>query len=365
MQRREFIGNAGRFALGSAALASGLTGGLAGAGRAAAKGKIKVGQIGTAHAHAAGKMETLRKFSDDWDVVGLVEPSAERSRELNSNPVYRDVPLMTEEQLLNVPGLQAVAVETAVRDLIPTAAKCVAAGLHVHVDKPAGESLSDFRRLWDDAVRRGVVVQMGYMFRYNPAFQLCFQAVRQGWLGDVFEVHGVMSKKVDAGTRKQLAEYRGGSMFELGCHIIDALISVLGRPDAVTAHVRRTRPDLDELADNQLAVFDYPRATATIRSSVVEPFGGDRRQFTVCGTEGTVDIRPLEPPRLLLALEQARGPHAAGNHEVELPKTEGRYDGDFRDLAAIIRGEKSTDFGPDHDLAVHEAVLRASGLEPS
>ena len=40
----------------------------------------------------------------------------------------------------------------------------------------------------------------------------------------------------------------------------------------------------------------------------------------------------------------------------------GRYDGDFEDLAKVIRGEKALAFTPAHDLAVHETILRASGL---
>jgi len=47
---------------------------------------------------------------------------------------------------------------------------------------------------------------------------------------------------------------------------------------------------------------------------------------------------------------------------VDLPAMSGRYDGDFVDLARIIRGEKEPDFTAAHDLAVHETILRASGL---
>ena len=326
------------------------------------KPRIKVGQIGTGHAHASGKMTTLRQFAEDWEVVGLVEPDAALRERLAADPAYRDVPLLTEEQLLAVPGLQAVVVETAVRDLIPAARRCVAADLHVHVDKPAGESLGEFKSLLDEATSRGRVVQMGYMFRYNPAFLRCFDAVRQGWLGDVFELHAVMSKKVDAASRLRLAEYPGGTMFELGCHLIDAAVAILGPPDNVVSFTRHNHGERDSLADNQLAVLEYPRATASIRSTVLEPHGGERRQFTVCGERGTFDIRPLEPPQLRVSLESAAGPYAAGIHDVPLPPAGGRYDGDFADLAAIVRGEKPADYSPAHDLAVQDAILRASGL---
>jgi predicted dehydrogenase len=234
--------------------------------------------------------------------------------------------------------------------------------MHVHVDKPAGESLAQLRSLLDEATRRRLTVQMGYMLRYNPAFQLCFRAVREGWLGNVFELHTVMSKQIDAAARKGLAEYPGGAMFELGCHVIDAVVSVLGKPQKVTPFARRTHTENDTLADNQLAVFEYAAATATVRSSVIEPNGGERRQFVVCGEEGVIDIRPLEPPRLSLTLTQARGGYIKGQQMVELPRSTGRYDGEFLDLAAIVRGEKAADFTPAHDLAVHEAILLASGV---
>jgi predicted dehydrogenase len=323
--------------------------------------RIKVGQIGTAHGHAAGKMETLRRLSSLYEVVGIVEPDAKRSEAIGKNPVYRDLPVLTEEQLLNIDGLQVVAVETEVSQLIPTAQRCVAAGMHLHLDKPAGDSLAALKQLHQSAMKNQVCIQMGYMFRYNPAFQLTCKAIREGWLGDVFELHGVISKKIGPGERQQLKQFAGGSMFELGGHLIDAMVWMLGKPTNVIPVIDHLGNDT--LADNTLAVFDYPNGSATIRSSVVEPQGGRRRQFTVVGTEGTADIRPLEPARLELTLERACGPFSKGSQFVDLPKTSGRYDGDLIDLAAVVRGEKTLEWDAAHDLAVQETLLRASGME--
>lgn len=332
------------------------------ASHAADCAKIKVGQIGVQHAHASGKMATMRKYRDLYDVVGVVEPDEQRRKQAENSGTYKDLKWMTAEQLLNVKGLQAVAVETQVKDLLSTGKACVDAGLHIHLDKPAGTSLSEFAALLKAATANKRTVQMGYMLRYNPAFQFMFNALKEGWLGELFEVHTVMSKVVGAGARKHIAEFSGGSMFELGCHIIDATVKVLGKPTKVHAHLRRTKPEQDTLADNCLAVLEYPKATATVRSSLLEIEGGRRRQFVACGTEGSVDIRPLEPARLQLALSKARGTFKRGYQEVNLPKSPGRYDGEFIDLAKIIRGEKEADFTPEHDLAVHETVLRASGM---
>lgn len=333
-------------------------------GRAAAapRPRLKIGQIGVGHAHAT-KLSVYRD-SPDYEVVGLVEPDKELRERAREQPAFRDVPAMTEEQLLNVPGLAAVLVETRVRDLLSTAERCIAAGKHVHLDKPAGESLPQYRRLLEAAQRQKLLVQMGYMYRYSPAFVLLRQFLQSGWLGDVFEVHTVMSKVVGDAERQNLAQYPGGIMFELGCHVIDQVIGVLGKPTRVHAFPRHSGQQNDGLLDNMLAVLEYPRATATVRSSAEEVDGGARRHFVVCGTRGTFHIQPLDSPAVRYALDRDRGEHRRGTHDISLPKFT-RYVADAADMARIIRGEKEADFSYAHDLTVQEAVLLASDMRGS
>lgn len=354
--RRDFLR---RSALAAGMAAAGWT--AAGHGADAKPARVRVGQIGTGHAHAGGKMDGLRRLVDDYEVVGIVEPDPARRRAAEKESVYRGLTWMSEEQLLATPGLKVVAVETEVSDLVPTARRCVAAGMHLHLDKPGGPNLADFRKLLDEATARQRCVQMGYMYRWNPAFRFCFQAVRQGWLGRIFEINGVMAKQAAADERKRNLVHPGSVMFELGCHLIDAMVTVLGRPSGVAPYRRALCPERDSLADNQLAVFEYPTALATIRVSMTDVGGGERRQFVVCGTEGTAEIRPLEPPRLTLTLDRRRDQFAKGRHEVPLPTMTGRYDDQLRHLARIARGETQPEYLPDHDLLVQELVLRASG----
>ena len=73
----------------------------------------------------------------------------------------------------------AVAIETAVRDLLENAELAVDAGMHIHLDKPAGSSLPVFQRILEKASRKKLVVQMGYMYRYNPAVVLLRELLDQ------------------------------------------------------------------------------------------------------------------------------------------------------------------------------------------
>lgn len=321
--------------------------------------KIKLGQIGVGHAHAS-KIRVYRE-SEDFEVVGIVESDPDLRRRAEESPAFRGLKWMTQEELLNEPGLQVVGVETRVRDLLATAEACIDAGKHIHLDKPAGESLLQFKRILDAAARKHLLVQMGYMYRYSPAFVMLRDFLKKGWLGEPFEIHTVMSKQMSADARKPLTEYTGGTMFELGCHLVDLVVGVLGRPDGVDAYPQHASAIDDALADNMLAVLSYPRALATVKSSVMEVEGFARRHFVVCGTEGTFHIQPLDAPAARVALSTSRGKYRKGYQDVAFPKYV-RYVDDAADMARIIRGEKDPDFSYEHDFIVQETVLKASGL---
>ncbi len=322
--------------------------------------QIKVGQIGVGHPHAGGKMQAFRK-SEEYEVVGVVEPDAKLRKYAESTGIYQGLPFLTQEQLLNVEGLQAVAVETLVPDLLSTAETCIAAGKHIHLDKPAGLSLTHFKRILDQAAQKHLLLQMGYMYRYNPGVVLLRDLLKKGWLGDPFEVHTVISKKMDASSRTKLEPQPGGMMFELGCHVIDLVINVLGRPDQVTSFSQHASAMNDTLQDNMLAVFRYPQALATVKSSCNEVNGFDRRHIVVCGSEGTFHLQPFGRPSARLTLEKGKGKYRKGQQTIAFPDYT-RYTDDVADMARIIRREKDIDFSYEHDYHVQEAVLKAAGL---
>lgn len=327
--------------------------------RTAGRPRIKIGQIGVEHGHAS-KLSIYRE-SVDYEVVGLVEPDPGLRKAAESQAAFRGLRWMTQDELLNTRGLQAVLVETHVRDLLNVAETCIGAGKHISLDKPAGASLPQFRRVLDAATRGKLLVQMGYMYRYNPGVVLLRQLLARGWLGEIFEVHAVMSKVVDPASRRTFAEFRGGMMFELGCHLIDVVVALLGKPTNVTPFSQQAARTDDTLRDNTLAVFEYPRAVATVKSSALEVEGFERRHLVVCGTGGTFHLQPLDAPSVRLALASIRGDYKEGYQEIPLPKYT-RYVNDAADMARILREEKAADYTAEHDLQVQTTILQACGM---
>lgn len=107
--------------------------------------RIRIGQLGIGHNHGAAKMAALRALHEHFEIVGVAEPDPEWRRRRGDDPAYRGLPWLSREQLLNTPGLDAAAVETDVPDLVPAARRCLEAGLHLHLDKPGGETLAPFQ----------------------------------------------------------------------------------------------------------------------------------------------------------------------------------------------------------------------------
>ncbi|MGE9292788.1 MAG: Gfo/Idh/MocA family protein [Puniceicoccales bacterium] len=338
--------------------------------------KIKIGQIGIGHNHASEEMATVRRLSDVFEVVGVVEADPQWREKRGELEAYEGLPWLSEKELFNTPGLEAVMVETDVPMLVPTAMRCLEAGFHVHMDKPAGYSLVEYRTMLDLATRKNLTVQLGYMYRNNPAVQLCQRAVREGWLGQVFELSAVMSRTMDDDYRQWMSQFHGGSMYIFGSHLIDLVISILGKPERVTPFLRQTYPDKDTLVDNAFAVLEYPKTVASVRTSILEVDGFRRRQLVVCGDKGTFEVKPIEgcdvqrqdpplpalTPRLIL--EDACGEFSAGINDIVMPPMSGRYDGQLSEFAKIVRGEIENPYPLEHDYTVQEVLLAACGDEP-
>ena len=309
-------------------------------------------------------MDALRSLPDLYEVVGIAEPIAGRRAEAEAHKSYAGLKWLTEEALVSDRSVQAIVIETTLADSPRAARACLQAGKHIHLDKPGAQHHADFKSLRLEAERRRLTLQMGYMLRYNPGFELLFRAYREGWLGEITEIDASMGKLADTRLHTQLAGIRGHGMFELGCHLVDAVVFLLGSPSAVHAFSKSTGLAPAGLSDNQLAVLEYPKATVTLRCNHGDPFGGPHRRFQVTGTQGAMVIQPLESGRGTLRLSETKGGFNKGEQPLALEVARGRYDGEFRDFARAIQGEKPLAWSAEHDIAVHATALRCAGLPP-
>lgn len=341
MRRREFLGTA------LTAAAAPL--------RGAAK-PIRTAFIGASHSHTRGKLAVIKESAEYalagvWDEEEVVRAAFAKQGET----------VLTIDQILKDPSLQAVVVQSDTSDHARHAALALEAGKHVHIEKPPSLDVAAFRNLLDLAARKKLVFQQGYMWRHHPGFRKIAEAVRQGWLGEIYMVEAKINKTLDAERRPEWARFRGGQMFELGSHIIDQMVLLMGRPDRITPFLKKHGAFPDNLTDNTVAIFEFPRALGVVVGSALDPNGNRYRSFVVSGSNGTATMAPIEPPDLTLDLRAAAGPYQKGTQKVQLPKYR-RFADDFVEFARAIRGEAPLLVSPHEDLVVQECIIEASGM---
>lgn len=322
----------------------------------AAEGKrrIPIGFLGATYSHGPEKIK-LARTSPDWEFVGVCDDSAAGRLACKA----LGIETISEEALFQ--RAEVVAVESDVRDHAAHAVRALKADKHVHLEKPPAATRADAQAVMALAREKQRLVQTGFMWRYNPGFTAIFEAVRQGWLGDVFLVRGHISNNLPAARRPEWAEFSGGSMFELGSHLVDAAVRLLGKPKAVTPFLRHHGRFEDSLQDNNVAVLEFDRATAVIVNTALQAGAAPNRSFEVLGTKGTATLQPIEPPALTIELTAAAGPYQKGPQKVALPAYQ-RYEADFAELAAAVRGERTLSVSLDDELLVAETVLRVSDM---
>ena len=266
-----------------------------------------------------------------------------------------------------MPGLQAVTVEVPNNDLVPVALRCMERNLAMHMDKPAGEDLAQYKKLLDGCKERNLPFQMGFMFRGNPAFQFCIAAIRNKLIGEVFELEADMNHCYGGEAYQEyIGKFAGGIMYNLGCHLIDFVVSALGRPENVTPFLKSAPGYPAAIRNNCMAVLEYPHATVTLRSCSKDIADTDGRRMKIVGANGSIAFNPLErfdgkPVELSLNLAAAAGEFPAGKHTLRFPPQADRYEAQLLELARIIRGEIENPYSYEHDYLVHEVTLAAAG----
>lgn len=328
-------------------------------------GRIRMAQYGTRHGHAEGKLQAMLG-NPAVEVTGVYEPNAARRSLLmaNGGPFGSVHWYADSRELLNDPTIVAVASEGLNSESLAHTEAIVAAGKHVWYDKPAGDDWPAWQRVVDLVEANGVYLQMGYMFRYHHGFCRITEWARSGLLGDVFSIRAHMSTWLTPAQREVISEHAGGIFYDLGGHMLDQIVWVLGRPQRVSAVLRNDSSDVPAFMDNTLGVFEFERALAFVDIAALEARPMARR-FEVYGTRGSaILLEPFEPAqRIRLCLEEAAEGYAAGEQivPVQPQSRQELYDLELDAFVATITGKQAPDRPLAHDLTVQETLLRATG----
>ena len=337
--------------------------------------KVRIAQIGLGHDHAPGAYRALRRLSGEFELLGIAEPD-EAYRDRITWPEYGGAQLQPVDALLAMRP-DAVAIETAEEQAAPIAQRCADLGIAVYLDKPGAMTCAEFDRVADTLEQKHLPLQLGYMYRYNPAIRRALAAVQRGELGEIYAVEAHMDIFHDTAKRQWESKFPGGMMYFLGCHLIDLIYQIQGEPDEVIPLNRSTGIDGVTADDFGLVLLRYPHGVSFAKTCSAEVDGFNRRQLVICGTRGTIEIRPTEIWAADNPVHYGAPLTARWKETFVSPEEKAWYDGGargetalfdryepmLRDFARMVRGETVNPYSYDYERRLFRLVLRCCGAE--
>jgi len=328
--------------------------------------KIRIAQIGTSkNSHGCSVWRRLLKHSDLFEVAGYAFPENERERFPEAAKAFDGYREMTVDEILDDPEIEAVVVETEEIYLTKYALMAAKAGKHIHMEKPGGTDIHDFRRMIEVLKEKKLTFSTGYMYRFNPEVRAALDKIKRGELGRIYSVEAHMSCKHTKEVREWLENFPGGMLFFLGCHLIDIVYQIQGEPEEIIPLSCSTGIDGVGTKDLGMAVFKYPNGVSFVKTSDNELGGVLRRQIVICGEKGTIEIKPVEvavPNGQYAVSRECRSVEFWGKWNENQSDVHDRYDDMIRNFAEMVRG-KENPYSYDYELRLYEIVLKACGAE--
>jgi UDP-N-acetylglucosamine 3-dehydrogenase len=141
---------------------------------------VGLGVMGTNHARVLSTMP-------DVELVGVVDLDEER-RAVARRTFPRARVDATLTEALAEGDVDVAAIAVPVEHLPTVAHAALDAGVHVLVEKPTAPSEEEALGLAAEAERRGLVLGVGHVERFNPAVQLLKRKLEEGVIGRVLQM---------------------------------------------------------------------------------------------------------------------------------------------------------------------------------
>lgn len=186
-----------------------------------------IGCGGMAKAHVS----RLEKLFDRIEVTAVVDINLEQAEKVAA--------LLPSRTLVTADCGKALDVCDAVLLALPHhlhceyTIRCLEAGKHVLAEKPFGNSVEECLRMMDAEKKSGKVLMVAYCMRFHPLLVKMKELIEKEEYGKVFQ----LSIWTEQHTEREASNWMcrkdtlgGGQLFSHGCHYIDLMLWMMGKP---------------------------------------------------------------------------------------------------------------------------------------
>lgn len=272
--------------------------------------KIKIGLIGAGGIAQTAHMPGYETAKDLCEMVAVADPNPEAlaavKEKFGITRLYADY-----RDMLKDGGLDAVSVTTPNALHKQPTIDALMAGCHVLCEKPLAMNAEEGKEMCRTARDQGKLLQVGLQSRFSAPALFLKEFIDNGSMGDIMYARAKALRRRGVphwGVFIDKEKQGGGPLIDIGVHILDLTLFMMGYPKPVVA----TGKTWDTLAKNKsnrnfwgefdrskftvedLAVgmirFDNG-AVVTLESSFMANVEGDPFESQLMGTEAGATIR--------------------------------------------------------------------------
>ena len=274
--------------------------------------KLRVGIVGTGGIARSVHIPGYQKLADRVELVSAFDIDEARVTQVSESAAipYRFTDF---DQMLDGPELDAVSICTPPGSHAELAVKAFRRGWHVLCEKPAALHAAAAIEMVRAARQTHRILMIGFQHRFSRGEQALKRLIEGGELGEVYysRAQSIRRRGIPgwgAFTNKERSG--GGPMMDIGVHVLDQTIALLGNPTPVsvfgaTFQKLGTRgggynsfgpwdPATFEVEDFATAMVRFTNGSVMLLEAAWALNLGDaRHNVTLCGTEGGAELNPL------------------------------------------------------------------------
>jgi predicted dehydrogenase len=254
--------------------------------------KVRWGVLGVARIAVTKVMPAMQKGK--WTEVVAIASRDRRKAEDAARALSIARAYGSYEELLQDPEVEAVYIPLPNHLHAPWTRRAAEVGKHVLCEKPLSLTADEARTLLAVRDRAGVKIGEAFMVRTHPQWLRVRELIGSGRIGKLRSIVGLFSYfNRDVTNIRNVAEYGGGGVMDIGCYPINTSRFIFGQEPLRVMGLVEKDPEMkiDRLTS---AMLDFPSGQSIFTCST-QLVPHQRMQFL--GTQGRIEVEiPFNAP---------------------------------------------------------------------
>lgn len=243
------------------------------------------------------------------------------------------------KDILKNPGIEAVIITTPTASHKEIAIESLKAGKDVLVEKPLARSSQEAKAIVETAAKYKRKLMVGMNLRFRPDLILIRTLIHSGEIGTPFYVKCSWIRKPSSHEKwfKQKEEAGGGVILDLGIHLVDLSLWLLGYPDVLSVAAQNYYHTAKNLEDSSISIIRCENSSLiNMEVSWSLAVGKDSFYVTVFGNKGSITTEPF---RLFKKLGNQYVDLKPGHTESPAQLFKKSYSNELKHFIGAVRGE--------------------------